>query len=92
MLRIADLDQGAQNIMAENRGSWRYPAQTRLDIRAEKSFKFGTHNFSIIMDVFNVFNAGMTTYIMNNLGPEYGTVIEIMSARAFRLGVRYSFD
>lgn len=92
MLRIADLDQGAQNIMAENRGSWRYPAQTRLDIRAEKSFKFGTHNFSIIMDVFNVFNAGTTTYILNNLGPEYGTVIEIMSPRAFRLGVRYSFD
>jgi len=66
------------------------PTQTILDLRAEKSFsisKLGT--LSIILDMFNVFNAKTPNSVDNQW--EYGLVGGLVDPRSFRFSFLYRF-
>jgi hypothetical protein len=66
------------------------PTQTLLDLRMEKSFrlaKLGT--LSIILDIFNLFNAYTPTSVDNQW--EFGKVGTIVDPRSFRFSFLYRF-
>jgi hypothetical protein len=73
----------------------RLPSVTSLDGRVEKAFKFGTANFAVDLDLFNLFNNGVIlgrTYdarLSGALG--FLQTREIMQPRVARLGVRFNF-
>jgi len=96
----------ASAILTEPVGTKRDPAETTLDMRIEKSFKFGTYGkFSLYVDIFNL---GGSTYLAvtrdpyaqltyyttpptYTLSPNYGRVNSISGVRSIRLGFRWSF-
>lgn len=73
----------------------RLPSVTSFDGRVEKSFKFGTANLAVDLDLFNLFNNATVlgkTYDARLTGPlGFGQVREIMQPRIVRLGVRVNF-
>ncbi len=91
------LKQGTVTINAEEKGDSQLPRQTNLDLRLEKTFglpgKYG--RLSIMVDMFNVFNANMATGIeVRSSAPAlftYGKMTSIMSPRIIRIGARYEF-
>lgn len=96
----------ASAILTEPVGTKRDPTETTLDMRIEKSFKFGTYGkFSLYVDIFNL---GGSTYLAvtrdpyaqltyyttpptYTLSPNYGRVNSISGVRSIRLGFRWSF-
>jgi len=66
------------------------PTQTLLDFRAEKTFKLSNlGSLSIILDIFNVFNADTPTSIDNQW--EFGKVGGIVEPRTYRFSFQYRF-
>lgn len=66
------------------------PTQTILDIRAEKTFRFAkVGSMSVVLDVFNVFNADTPTSI--DYQWEFGRVGGIVDPRTFRFSFLFSF-
>jgi hypothetical protein len=74
-----------------------------LDLRIEKEFKFDRFGFTLGADVFNALNRG--TVLQRNLRIDYPTrtdsrdaastgdhVVEVLSPRIFRLGVKLTFN
>jgi len=66
------------------------PTQALLDLRAEKTFRFSSlGTLSIILDIFNVFNANTPNTIDNQW--EFGKVGGIVEPRSFRFSFQYRF-
>ncbi len=66
------------------------PTQTLLDLRLEKSFKFAKLGMlSVILDIFNVFNADTPTSI--DYQWEWGRVGSVVAPRTFRFSFLYRF-
>jgi hypothetical protein len=98
------LDQGRVTINAEPRGSRRYPNQTNLDLRLEKTFTFADkYRVGLMVDIFNVFNDNTITSWgtiagsswnpddPNAPGPNGHDVFGLVNPRAVRLGIRFFF-
>ncbi len=81
--------------MVEPRGSRRMPWTNKLDLRAEKVFDIGSTQLSVLVDIFNLFNANTTTNIRTyedqRSSVPFGDVRGIMYPRRFRLGFRFEF-
>ena len=66
------------------------PTQTILDFRAEKTFRISSYgSLSIVLDIFNVFNANTPTSIDNQW--EFGKVGNILDPRSFRFSFMFQF-
>jgi outer membrane receptor protein involved in Fe transport len=66
------------------------PTQTLLDLRMEKSFKLAKlGTLSLILDIFNVFNAYTPTSVDNQW--EFGKVGTVVDPRSFRFSFLYRF-
>ncbi len=66
------------------------PTQTLLDLRAEKTFKISSiGSLSVVLDVFNVFNANTPTSI--DYQWEFGKVGGIVDPRTFRFSFLFQF-
>jgi hypothetical protein len=66
------------------------PTQTILDFRIEKSIRLAKYgSVSVVLDVFNLFNANTPTDI--DYQNEFGKVGGIISSRTFRLSFLYQF-
>ena len=100
------LNQGAQNVRADPKGSHRNDDLSRLDLRAEKVFSFGTRpiELGLIVDVFNVFNENAVILRNPNTGnynvatgsyvpaPDgFDTPLAVQDPCTARLGVRVRF-
>jgi hypothetical protein len=89
------LYSGRLHFYGEKKGSFRYPAQHRLDIRLEKSFTFANSmKFGLLMDMFNVLNASTVTEYETALEPSaypFRYVWGIVAPRTFRFGVNFEF-
>ncbi len=87
-----DLDGGNATIYGEERGNSGFDALTLMDLRLEKSFKFGTRfSVAVFADCFNVFNASTVDDVYttsSNDAKEYGLVEGIIDPRIFRLGAK----
>ncbi len=104
---IAVPGAGNQTIHAEPISANRSPNVQILDVRAEKSFKFGVRKATLMFDVFNALNAataanfrvttGRTTIAPAIgatpavTGPQYQELIALLDPRIFRFGVRLDF-
>ncbi|MGB8953297.1 MAG: carboxypeptidase regulatory-like domain-containing protein [Candidatus Aminicenantales bacterium] len=89
---VAPLDQADIYVNAEPLGSRRLPAQTRLDLRVEKILRFGQNmRVGVTVEVFNIFNAGTTTWVTTEYSSDFGLTGGIVRPRAFRTGLRFFF-
>jgi len=83
------------SIYAEARGARKLPDVKILDLRLEKSFKFG-NRFAIaaFADCFNVFNQGIATSVWtdsSNKARAFEQMTSISDPRIFQLGGRIEF-
>ncbi len=88
------LDQGRRSIAAEERGSQRYPSQTYLDLRLEKSFKlWGNSQLKFLIDIWNIFNADYNTWVAetNQASDAYLEPGGFILPRRAQLGIRFVF-
>jgi len=90
-LVISDLNQGAVYILAEPRGSRRLAATNNLDLRVEKSLSYKNSRLSLMLDVFNLFNRGIVTYLYYYSGSNFGKPRDVNTPRSYRVGVRLFF-
>jgi hypothetical protein len=88
------LDQGYRTIAAEERGSKRFPSQTYLDLRLEKSFKlWGNSQLKFLIDVWNIFNTDYNYWVAstNAASGAYLAPGGFVLPRRAQLGIRFVF-
>jgi hypothetical protein len=88
---VAGLNQGTITVLAEPFGAERLPNVTTGDITFAKSFKVGRGNLEGSVDVFNIANANDVTSLNVSSGSRYNQVLNFLSPRVVRFGVRYNF-
>ena len=80
-------------------GTYRYPTQTTVDLRIDKSFRVGIHKFMVWMDAGNLFNVstvtGRQTRYPNRVISGYTVLYDgptsVIGARQITFGGRWSF-
>ena len=83
---------GAQNIRMEPATTNRAPNVGILDIRFDKSLRFGkAGKLTPQVDIFNLMNKGTVTTFRTNTGTTFKEVLGILDPRVIRFGVRYDF-
>jgi len=87
------LNQGAVNVVADPKDTWRNDDITRLDLRVEKVFSFGARptELGIILDAFNGFNENGITSKDPRTAVGFGKAIAIQAPRVLRIGARVRF-
>jgi len=97
--------QGTTTVAADPWDTWRLDGFSRLDLRAEKVFTFGSNlELGLIVDVFNVFNESGVTSENGFTGAydpftgaftagqgEFGRAMSVQAPRLIRLGARFRF-
>jgi hypothetical protein len=84
------VDVNRSSFYMEPRGSRRYPSKTNLDLRLEKTLKFGKLKLGLLLDIFNVFNADTVTSLSGYINT-FEEILGIRTPRAFRAGLRLWF-
>jgi hypothetical protein len=85
-------DYRRYNLRGESRGAFRYPNLVRLDLRFDKQFMLGKNRLSVLLDIYNVFNANTVLETQNEVyNPNYGKVSAIVNPRQFLVGIRFHF-
>ena len=89
-IRLGGLNQTPW-LMTEPRGSRSLPAQNNLDLRAEKSFRFNDLRFSLVLDMFNVFNQARMVQVFDGDGANFGKGLAVNIPRTFRASFAFYF-
>jgi hypothetical protein len=79
------------NILADQRGSFRLPAGSELDLHLEKFFGLGGSELGILLDVFNTFNDDTYTRVNERSGDEWANPTRVIEPRKLQIGVRWIF-
>ena len=92
--RVSGFAAGSSNIqVTENPDSFSHDDVHMLDLRVEKEFGFGDSNFIVGLELFNALNESNVLQRQHRLGrSNTDHVIEIVSPRVFRIGVRFRFN
>jgi hypothetical protein len=65
---------------------------TILDFRADKTFTFhDRYRFTVMADVYNLLNSNPETNFLLLTGSDFGNIIEWLSGRTFKIGLRLQF-
>lgn len=88
---ISGINQWGVYLMTEPRGSRSLPAANSLDMRLDKSFRFDKFRFSIVLDMFNVFNQARMTEVIDTYGVNLGKALNVNTPRSFRLNFNLAF-
>ncbi|HXV59781.1 MAG TPA: hypothetical protein VEK15_03740, partial [Vicinamibacteria bacterium] len=88
---VRGLNQGTQTIKAETVGSQRLSSVGTADITVAKDFVLGAGRLEVAGSLFNIFNANTISDINLASGSSYGQVLNFLSPRIFRIGVKYRF-
>lgn len=90
---VTGLNQGPFYVQAFPRGVARYEFNLTLDIRLEKSLKWGPGKGRIFLEGYNILNLAQATEENEWTGPEFPLryATEVQSPRVFRLGIGYEF-
>jgi hypothetical protein len=79
-------------IPLEPLGAQRNPSQHVVNVRAARSFRFGSgYQLQASFQVFNLLNANTATDIRYVSGPTYRAISEILPPRVARFGIEISF-
>lgn len=90
--RSASTKEGSKLVALTNIDDQRYPTVTNVDLRLEKVLKVAPLDFTLGIDVFNVFNSNTTFQRQNNAASsQVNRILEAQSARVVRFGGRLSF-
>jgi hypothetical protein len=78
---------------AEPRGSLRFDAEHKVDLRFEKLVRVGGARISLQADIFNLFNANTVVRVQTLRADQSNFLLpaQIMFPRAVRLGARVTF-
>ena len=83
---------GARNVRVEPVTANRGETVQILDIRFDKTVRFGKYGRATLMlDAFNLTNAGTVTTFRNATGATYKEVTALLDPRIIRFGLRYAF-
>src|SRR5262249_30698022 len=87
------LTQTTQNVIIEPRGTVRMDAVKLLDLSFKKSFAVHGSGMKLEprFDIYNLLNASTVTDRIQQLGPSYHNVIELLGARMLKLGANVSW-
>jgi len=89
---VAFPGDGAQNIRMEPVTSNRAPSVGILDVRFDKSLRFGaTGRITPQIDIFNVLNSGTISVFRTTTGTTFKEVLGILDPRVVRFGARVDF-
>jgi hypothetical protein len=90
---VGGLSQGTITVLAEPVGAQRLPSVYTADLQFAKDFTVGERGLVISPEVhmFNIFNANTVTDQNMASGANYLRVINFLSPRIFRFGVRVKF-
>ena len=92
---VATGDQvlGSKNLLlTTGADQFRLDAVGTVDVRAEKTVKFGSATIALDFDVFNLFNsATVLARDYDARSAAYGSALAVMSPRVARLGARFTF-
>ncbi len=86
--------EGARTVRVEPIDANRYPTVEILDVRADKSFRFGRYGTATLqLDIFNLTNAGTVTTVRvtNTATAPFNEVTAILNPRVVRAGIRFAF-
>ena len=90
-----EMNTGRIQRFVEPRGSRRLPWVNNIDLRAEKAFTVDRYTFSVLFDIFNLFNSNTVVRVRDREDPNSSTpferVLRIKYPRNFRLGIRFDF-
>lgn len=81
------------DVAGEPAGARKFDTQTRLDLRIEKRFGVGYGTLSLILDAFNILNAG-TVVLVRDLrldNPNFGVPAQVQVPRQLRLAAKWNF-
>jgi hypothetical protein len=90
---VGGLAQGTITVLAQPVGAQRLPSVATADLTFTKDFALGERGVLITpeMEIFNIFNANTVTNQNMASGANYQRVINFLSPRIFRFGVRVKF-
>ena len=87
----ARLTQVSQSLVVEPSGTQRLPNITMFDMNLKKTLRVGAVRIDPRVDVFNVFNVAGITSETTQLGPSYGSAIEIIGGRLIKFGANLNW-
>jgi hypothetical protein len=91
-LSVAFPGDGTRTVRVEPVTANRGETVQILDMRFDKSFRFGsTVRITGMVDIFNLTNAGTVTTFRNATGPTYKEVTALLDPRIVRFGFRLDF-
>lgn len=85
------LTQTTQLVVMEPRGTTRMDNVNLMDMSFKKTFGSGSLKFEPRMDVYNVLNQSTVTDRIQQLGPSYHNVIELLGARMIKFGANLAW-
>jgi hypothetical protein len=84
--------EGGRNLQAGDLDDYRFPDVNVLDVGVRKTFPIDKMSVGVGVDCFNVLQAQTTTQVQMNLSkPGAGQVMQTLSPRVARLGIRLTF-
>lgn len=91
--QVSGLNQGTNTILSGPIGSERLPGVVTADITIAKAFDLGRGNMALVPEVaiFNIANANTVTSVITSSGSAFGQVLNFLSPRIFRFGMRFNF-
>lgn len=88
---ITGINQYSIYLMTESRGARKLPANNSMDVRIDKSFRFDKLRFSVVLDMFNLFNQARMTEVIDTYGSNFGKALNVNTPRSFRLNFNFAF-
>ena len=80
------LTQVTQVITIEPRGTRRFENVKQVDMNFKKALQLGGMKVQPRLDVFNLLNSSAVTNNIQQLGPTYGNVIDLLGSRMIKIG------
>jgi hypothetical protein len=91
-LTVTGLTQGSEDINVEELGSHHHDPVFYLDVRIEKPFRIDRFNFTLLADIYNLFNNGTVIGTVNEINlSTFGDATSVQDPRVIQLGARFSF-
>jgi hypothetical protein len=82
---------GSQAFFLDNIARHRSDTVPIVDVRVDKSFRFGRSTFSAMLDVFNAMNSNAVTNFVLTNGASFGQIISALDPRTAQLTFRLAF-
>jgi hypothetical protein len=82
---------GTQTFFLDDISNHRSDTVPLVGVRADKSFPFGTHRVTLMLDVFNLLNSNAVTNFALTNGASFNKILATLQPRTAQLGFRLEF-